>query len=90
MLQIWVNTLYKLGQLRFSTNLGKSVITKLGQVLLQIMAGITNWHCVKSVQIRSYFWYVFSCIRIEYGIAWGNLFYETGQLLQIGVKFITN
>ena len=23
-------------------------------------------HCVKSVQIRSYFWLVFSCIRIEY------------------------
>ena len=23
-------------------------------------------HCVKSVQIRSYFWSVFSCIRIEY------------------------
>ena len=23
--------------------------------------------CVKSVQIRSYFWSVFSCIRIEYG-----------------------
>ena len=24
-------------------------------------------YCVKSVQIRSYFWSVFSCIRIEYG-----------------------
>ena len=24
-------------------------------------------NCVKSVQIRSYFWSVFSCIRIEYG-----------------------
>ena len=24
-------------------------------------------HCVKSVQIRSFFWSVFSCIRIEYG-----------------------
>ena len=24
-------------------------------------------HCLKSVQIRSYFWSVFSCIRIEYG-----------------------
>ena len=23
-------------------------------------------HCVKSVQIRSYFWSIFSCIRIEY------------------------
>ena len=24
-------------------------------------------HCVKSVQIRSYFWSVFSCFRTEYG-----------------------
>ena len=24
-------------------------------------------HCLKSVQIRSFFWSVFSCIRIEYG-----------------------
>ena len=24
-------------------------------------------HCVKSVQIQSYFWSVFSCIRTEYG-----------------------
>ena len=24
-------------------------------------------HCVKSVQMRSYFWSVFSCIRTEYG-----------------------
>ena len=23
-------------------------------------------HCVKSVQIRSYFWSIFSCIRTEY------------------------
>ena len=30
--------------------------------------GITfGLHCVKSVQIRSYFWCVFSCIRIELG-----------------------
>ena len=28
---------------------------------------ILGVHCVKSVQIRSYFWSVFSCIRIEYG-----------------------
>ena len=25
-------------------------------------------HCVKSVQIRSFFWAVFSCIRTEYPI----------------------
>ena len=32
--------------------------------------GITDWHntnCVKSVQIRSFFWSVFSCIQTEYG-----------------------
>ena len=27
----------------------------------------TNYHCVKSVQIRSFFWSVFSRIRTEYG-----------------------
>ena len=26
-----------------------------------------NFHCMKSVQIRSYFWSVFSSIRTEYG-----------------------
>ena len=26
-----------------------------------------NKHCVKSVQIRSYFWSLFSCIQNEYG-----------------------
>ena len=26
-----------------------------------------HYHCVKSVQIRSYFWCVFSYIRTEYG-----------------------
>ena len=24
-------------------------------------------HCVKSVQIRNFFWFVFSCTRSEYG-----------------------
>ena len=27
----------------------------------------THIHCVKSVQLRSFFWSVFSCIRTEYG-----------------------
>ena len=26
-----------------------------------------SYHCVKSVQIRKFFWSVFSCIRMEYG-----------------------
>ena len=28
---------------------------------------LTKSHCVKSVQIRSYFWSVFSSIQTEYG-----------------------
>ena len=31
------------------------------------MRNLSNRYCVKSVQIRSYFWSVFSCIRTEYG-----------------------
>ena len=31
------------------------------------LAIVPKKHCVKSVQIRNYFWSVFSCIRIEYG-----------------------
>ena len=27
----------------------------------------SSYHCLKSVQIRSFFWSVFSCIRTEYG-----------------------
>ena len=27
---------------------------------------IEHYHCMKSVQIRSYFWFVFFCIRTEY------------------------
>ena len=30
-------------------------------------SGQSHSHCVKNVQIRSYFWSVFSCIRTEYG-----------------------
>ena len=33
---------------------------------VKLNASITE-HCLKSVQIRSYFWSVFSCICIEYG-----------------------
>ena len=52
MLQIWVNMFYKLGQLRFITNLGKSVITKLGLVLYQIMTGITNYDRYYKLALR--------------------------------------
>ena len=36
-----------------------------GQYYMEQMSTIQ--HCVKCVQIRSYFWSVFSCIRTEYG-----------------------
>ena len=36
-------------------------------VIFEKEVGISTRHCVKSVQIRSYFWSVFSCIRTEYG-----------------------
>ena len=42
--------------------LNKRVITNL-----QHIKWSSNLHCVKSVQIRSFFWSVFSCIRLEYG-----------------------
>ena len=32
-----------------------------------IASTLKFWFCVKSVQIRRYFWFVFSCIRTEYG-----------------------
>ena len=35
--------------------------------MMLIMNFISDIHCVRSVQIRSYFWSVFSCIRTEYG-----------------------
>ena len=33
----------------------------------QLFLSFHYTHCVKSVQIRSFFWSVFSCIRTEYG-----------------------
>ena len=58
----------------FETNLEKSRDYKktryknIGSALLSPRAhfNLTLWHCVKSVQIWSFFWFVFSCIRIEY------------------------
>ena len=37
------------------------------------------YHCVKSVQIRSFFWSVFSCIRTEYG----DLLYKSSYSARI-------
>ena len=35
-----------------------------------------EYHCVKIVHIRSIFWSLFSCIRIEYGDLWGKFAYS--------------
>ena len=35
-------------------------------MILIFQQNVLQEHCVKSVQIQSYFWSVFSCIRSEY------------------------
>ena len=48
-----------------SRNLVKIFLVFLKLIFLKNM--LINGHCVKSVQIRSFFWSVFSCVRTEYG-----------------------
>ena len=48
-----------------SRNLVKIFLVFLKLIFLKNM--LINGHCVKSVQIRSFLWSVFSCIRTEYG-----------------------
>ena len=49
----------------------ENLTVKLRWLFLEAYLGIGQIsiikHCVKSVQIRSFFWSVFSCIRTEYG-----------------------
>ena len=45
-------------------------LTSLSINRLANMEGFFERHCVKSVQIRIYFWSVFSCIWTEYGEIW--------------------
>ena len=45
-------------------------VDKFGKFSLVIDLSLSNWfpwNCVKSVQVRNYFWSVFFCIRTEYG-----------------------
>ena len=44
-------------------------------------------HCTKSVQIRSYFWFVFSRIRTEYGeiLRTIKMQYQKYQKIQFGI-----
>ena len=40
---------------------------RIKQIMTNISLKMFYLHCVRSVQIRSFFWSVFSCIRTEYG-----------------------
>ena len=56
----------------FCTRTGMASNLKKTKVKLDLLNDINmllmvEKHCVKNVQIRSYFWSVFSCIRTEYG-----------------------
>ena len=46
---------------------------------INVIATNQNCHCVKSVQLRSYFWSIFSCIRTEYR----DLLRKSPYLIQI-------
>ena len=35
--------------------------------VIKVALVMIGYHCVKSAQIRSFFWSIFSCIRTEYG-----------------------
>ena len=41
-----------------------------------ILSTILSLHCLKSVQMRSFSWPVFSCIRTEYGDSWSKSSYS--------------
>ena len=51
---------YRQRQAEIGKKLGKVIIWPWNPTILD------RAHCVKSVQIRSYFWSVFSCIQFEY------------------------
>ena len=60
---------YKQGFIIYSTVAVMLVFLLLdfNRVGVQINYFIDEFHCVKNVQIRSFFLFVFSCIRTEYG-----------------------
>ena len=49
-----------------------SIKSSMETTLWHISGVFYRSHCVKSVQIRSYLWSVFSCIRTEYGDLWSR------------------
>ena len=50
---------------KFTFSLSKCVFTTLSKMFARV-ANTPSCHCMKSVQIQSYFWFVFSRIRTEY------------------------
>ena len=50
-----------------SNNFGKNFQANFSPNFSINSLGGSHHHCVKSVQVRGYFWSVFSCIRTEYG-----------------------
>ena len=48
-------------------HLARITTTNLMSALCYFVTFNCGTHCVKSAQIRSFFWFVFSCIRTEYG-----------------------
>ena len=42
-------------------------LTLLKKSFPRVFLAKRAFHCVKNVQIRSFFWSVFSCIRTKYG-----------------------
>ena len=60
----WVEPLFCLRVLFLLETTLKAHI-KIPQYMISIFRSWSSW-CVKSVQIRSYFWSLFSCIQSEY------------------------
>ena len=69
-MRLWFyNKFYKKFYKKYMFYKNSSSTVKVNSHWLKRKSKLCNiWleHCVKSVQIRSFFWSVFSCIRIEY------------------------
>ena len=63
---LWKNKLIKFSTLA-ATLLWEEVWSDENRRRLRRWEDWVDWHCVKSVQIRSFLWSVFFRIRIEYG-----------------------
>ena len=65
----------------------KKIIYLLDNIVQPLKKVSDSLHYLKNVQIRSYFWSVFSCIRTEYGpeiTLYLDIFHEV--LLRVGSR----